>query len=115
MTPGAKSSLIVVALFAGTIIVLIWIISATGASEDSRGPRPVLGAIAGQPSTSSTQMGFADCLQSIRRAAEELGVAPVNIVETDSVRIVRFNTTDGSVLITCSRDDAKMLVTVSKR
>lgn len=115
MAPGTKSALIVAAVFAGSIVMLIGVISAMGTSEDSREPRPVLGTIAVRPGSSSTEMDFADCLRSIRRTSEELGVAPINIVETDSVRIVRYNAVNGSVLITCSREDARMVVTVSGR
>ena len=40
-------------------------------------------------------------------------MAPVNIVETDTVRMIRIPTVDGSVLVTCSRDDQKMILTKS--
>jgi len=43
----------------------------------------------------------------------QYGVAPINVVETSDVRIVRFLTSDGSVLISCSRPDRKMVVTIS--
>lgn len=67
-----------------------------------------------QQSTSKS-MSLEDCLQVIRNTASQLGVAPVNIVETSDVRMVRFPTTDGSVLVTCSRADKKMVMTVSKQ
>lgn len=63
-------------------------------------------ALAQQSQTRS--MPFEDCLATIRRTAGELGVAPINIVETDILRMVRFPTTDGSVLVTCSKPDQKM-------
>ena len=65
--------------------------------------------------STSKPMSFEDCLQVIRNTATQLGVAPVNIVETSGVRMVRFPTADGSVLVTCSRADRKMVMTVSKR
>lgn len=49
-------------------------------------------------------VGFDECLDTIRRTAEELGVAPDNIVETPGARVVRFPASDGSVLVTCSPD-----------
>jgi len=45
--------------------------------------------------------------------ADDLAIAPVNIVESNELRIVRFNTSDGSVLVTCSRPDRKMIVVQS--
>ena len=58
-------------------------------------------------------MSFDRCLQFIRGMAVELNTAPTNIVETNDLRIVRFNTNDGSgnsFLLTCSRLDQKLLV-----
>lgn len=66
-----------------------------------------------QESTSKS-MPFEQCLLVIQRTATQLGVAPINIVETTNVRIVRFPTAEGSVLVTCSRPDQKMVMTVSK-
>lgn len=68
---------------------------------------------AAQQSTSKS-MSFEQCLQVIRQTATELGVAPINIAETSDLRMVRFNTRDGSVLVTCSRPDQKLVMTVSK-
>jgi|JI6StandDraft_1071083.scaffolds.fasta_scaffold53391_3 hypothetical protein len=65
--------------------------------------------------TAVRKMQFADCLKLIRKTASDLGVAPVNIVETKTVRVVRFVTRDGSVLMTCSRPDQKMILKMSKR
>lgn len=64
--------------------------------------------------STSRSMPFDQCLLVIQRTATELGVAPVNIVETSAMRMVRFPTADGSVLVTCSRPDQKMVMTVSK-
>ncbi len=63
-------------------------------------------------STTKT-MSFENCLQVIRSTAADLGVAPINIVETNDLRMVRFPTVDGSVLVTCSRPDRKMVLTIS--
>lgn len=64
------------------------------------------------PQESQTRsMSFDDCLKTIRNVSSQLGVAPVNVVETDILRIVRFPTSDGSVLVTCSRPDRKMVLT----
>jgi hypothetical protein len=40
-------------------------------------------------------------------------VVPLNIVETEDVRMVQFCTVDGSVLITCSRRDGRRAILVS--
>jgi hypothetical protein len=63
----------------------------------------------------SRPMGFEQCLELIRNTATQLGVAPKNVVETSTVRIVRFVTSDGSVLVTCSRADQKVTITRSER
>ena len=73
-------------------------------------------ALAGSRVLSSETMGFESCLAVIRATATELGVAPVNIVETDILRVVRFPTNDGSgesLLVTCSRPDSKMTINLS--
>ena len=56
---------------------------------------------------------FEQCQQLIRKTATDLGVAPVNIVETTAVRVVKFPTEDGSVLVSCSKEDKKMILTIS--
>lgn len=61
----------------------------------------------------SVNMSFDKCLAVIRNTATELSVAPINIAETDTLRMVRFPTSDGSVLITCSKPDQRMVVTKS--
>jgi hypothetical protein len=58
-------------------------------------------------------MSFDRCIDSIETVSTEVGAAPISIVETDAVRIVRLNTVDGSVLVTCSRPDRKMVITRS--
>jgi hypothetical protein len=58
-------------------------------------------------------MSFETCLATISNIATELGVAPINIVETSIMRVVRFNTADGSVLVTCSAPDRRMVITRS--
>lgn len=67
-----------------------------------------------QSQSTSRDMSFEDCLKVIQRTAAQLGVAPVNIVETPDLRMVRFVTADGGVLATCSRPDRKMVLTRSK-
>ena len=63
----------------------------------------------------SQPMSFQNCLTTIRRVASDLQTAPINIVETRSMRVVRFRTVDGSILVTCSGPDRKMIVTQSDR
>ena len=63
-------------------------------------------------STTKT-MSFEDCLKAIWNTAAILGVMPINIVETKDLMMVRFPTADGSLLVTCSRPEQKMVVTVS--
>ena len=61
--------------------------------------------------TQTQYIGFDQCLRVIRDIAARLGMAPINIVETNVLRMVRFVTSDGSVLVTCSRPDRKMVIT----
>jgi hypothetical protein len=58
-------------------------------------------------------MDFETCLARIRTVATQLGVAPINIVETSILRVVRFPTNDGSgksILVTCSKPDRQLLI-----
>ena len=70
-------------------------------------------AVSSSPQSTSTVMAFEDCIRTIQTTSGQLGVAPRNIVETTDMRMVRFTTSDGSVLVTCSRADRKMVTTVS--
>ena len=70
-------------------------------------------AHAGTEVIKTEQMSFEQCNELIRRMAGQLGVAPINVVETSIMRIVRFPTNDGSgesILVTCSKPDRKMIV-----
>lgn len=63
--------------------------------------------------STSVSASFDKCLATIRKTSSDLGIAPINIVETNIMRMVRFPTSDGSVLITCSKPDQRMVVTKS--
>jgi hypothetical protein len=67
----------------------------------------------GEPESTSQSMSFEQCLQAIRNTASRLGIAPINIVETNILRMVRFCAHDESVLVTCSQPDRKMVITTS--
>lgn len=58
-------------------------------------------------------MEFGDCLTLIRKMATDYGIAPVNLMETTDVRLVRFVLSDGSVLMLCNRPDSKMKIVMS--
>jgi hypothetical protein len=75
-------------------------------------PLLLAGSSYAQESTTK-RMSFEDCQKTILSAASDLGVAPVTIVETNDLRMVRFSVADGSVLVTCSRPDRKMVFTFS--
>ncbi|MCL6741172.1 hypothetical protein LZ518_08515 [Sphingomonas sp. RB56-2] len=62
--------------------------------------------------TATVRMDMDDCAATIKRTANELGVEPVSIVETGALKMARFPTTDGSVIVTCSADGG-MAVTKS--
>jgi hypothetical protein len=64
--------------------------------------------------TTTERMSFEDCQKTITNAASDLGVDPINIVDMNDLRMVRFPITDGSVLVACSRPERTMVVTFSK-
>lgn len=68
-----------------------------------------------KPQSTSKSMSYEECLQVIQRTATQLSVAPINIVETTVMRMVRFPTNDGSVLVTCSEPDQKLIMTISDK
>ena len=59
-------------------------------------------------------MSFNSCLKVIRSTASQFGIAPKNIVKTNDMRMVRFNTSNGSVLNIYYRPDQKIVSTKSK-
>lgn len=59
------------------------------------------------------EMEFGKCLGFLAEAGGVSGQAPINIVETNIVRMVRLPASDGSILLTCSRPDQKLVVTLS--
>jgi hypothetical protein len=72
------------------------------------------GSAAAEPQTTTETMSFEACVRSIQTTAAQLGMAPINIVETNILRMVRFCAADGqSVLVTCSQPDGKRAITVS--
>ena len=70
-------------------------------------------AFAGTEVVETRTMPFEHCLLTIAKVAKDLGVNPHHIVDTNIVRMSRFHTSDGSVLVTCSRPDRKMIINVS--
>lgn len=73
------------------------------------------GAVAAVPCSAQTATSFQNCLAQIRVVSTKLGVAPVNIVETSRLRMVRYPTRNGSVIVTCSARAPYMAVTASKK
>ena len=65
------------------------------------------------PETETRSMPFGQCLSLIQASAANLGAAPVHLVDTDTMRMVRFLFSDGSVLITCSAVNNTLAVTLS--
>ena len=61
----------------------------------------------------SRHMSFDRCLTQIRDMATSLQEAPINIMETSQMRMVRWMMVDGSFLITCSKPDNKIVLTKS--
>jgi hypothetical protein len=76
------------------------------------------GVLLGTPAANAVEsqrrsMSYGQCLEMLRQTSSKLGTAPVNIVETPNVRIVRFCTADGSVLVTCAQGEA--VITISEK
>jgi hypothetical protein len=67
-----------------------------------------------QAQTDTVKIPFDACISRIREMGSRFGVTPINIVETRELRVVRFITSDGSVLVSCSRPDQNMVVKISK-
>ncbi len=104
-------------LAAGAALCLTGCGDGGGSSSTTAAPATTGEAVTGVSSdglpTMTKSMDFQTCLRTIQSMATEFGVAPVNIVETTEVRIVRFNTSDGSVLVTCSAADGKLVAVQS--
>lgn len=73
-------------------------------------------AVASEPSSRSIDMDFQSCLATRSQVIAQLNVNPrdiIEIVNTGMLTVTRVCTSDGSVLITCSKEDRKMVVTQS--
>jgi hypothetical protein len=66
---------------------------------------------AAEPEEHARSMTFEACVGVIESAASHLGLVYADIADTDTLRVVRFPVSDGSVLVTCSRFDDTMVVT----
>lgn len=53
---------------------------------------------------------FEECLLLIRDVGQSLGIEGTSVVETSDMRLVRFAVSDGSLLVTCSRPDSKIVM-----
>ena len=67
------------------------------------------------PISESRSLSFDACNSAINDMSGQIGVRPLEIVNTQDVRTVRMLADDGSVLITCSKPDRRMVVTRSVR
>lgn len=66
--------------------------------------------------STSTSMSFEKCQAVQANTIAQLGVPPddiVHIVNTSAMTMTRLYTADGSVIITCSAPDNKMVITKS--
>lgn len=67
------------------------------------------------PVSTSEPMDFRTCVASIDVVANKMGRRPTVIVDTAIMKMVRFHTADGSLLVTCSKPDRKRIFTESSR
>jgi hypothetical protein len=88
--------------------------SAKRLEQESKQTRPSSGTA--PPVSDSISMSFQDCLSRKTQIVASLNVNPrdiIPIVNTGIMTMDRICTSDGSVLITCSKPDKKMVVTKS--
>lgn len=64
--------------------------------------------------STSQAMSYEKCIAVIAATGEKLNAMPINIVFTDDIRMVKFLTSDGAVMVTCSRKDNIMVTTLTK-
>ncbi|RYF06991.1 MAG: hypothetical protein EOO77_26260 [Oxalobacteraceae bacterium] len=82
-------------------------------------PPPSAGESDGGVSLSSTgletadrPMSFEECNRQIHTFADQFGT-PITIVDSTYMRTVRFNASDGSILVTCAAAEEKMIIVKS--
>lgn len=69
-------------------------------------------------SSQSVNATFDQCLATQSKVIAQLNVPPddiVHIVNTSQMTVTRICTADGSVLISCSKPDEKMVITKSSK
>ena len=82
-----------------------WAVAAAVFPFLSIGPTPRAGG-----ASDGRDLPFEDCLLLIRDVGQSLGIEGTNVVETSDMRLVRFSVSDGSLLVTCSRPDSKIVM-----
>lgn len=76
------------------------------------------GGVMAEASSQSVRATFDECLATQSRVVAQLNVSPsdiVHIVNTSQMTMTRICTVDGSVLISCSKPDEKMVITKSDK
>jgi hypothetical protein len=67
-------------------------------------------------SSQTVSMSFEECLARKETVISQLGISPGNIipvVNTNIMTMTKLCTVDGSVIVTCSKPDKKMVITQS--
>lgn len=64
---------------------------------------PHAGAWAEDSNTRVADMPYVECLSIISETAQEMGEAPVQLINNDEETTVRINASDGFVTVSCSR------------
>ena len=64
----------------------------------------------GASETQTIALPFDQCLEAIISTGRQLDVLPSDIRNVPDGVQVRFDTTDGTVLVTCSRTNARMVI-----
>lgn len=54
--------------------------------------------------TQTTQMAYSDCLTSIAMVSTSVGMTPQGMRNDPGLTVVRFDTEDGQITVTCSRE-----------
>lgn len=68
---------------------------------------------AADANTRVVTMPYSECLEIIAETAQEIGEAPVQLVNTSNETKVRINASDGFVTVSCERSLNRMVLTKS--
>jgi hypothetical protein len=95
-------------------------VSLIGSIRGGAAALALLGGVGAGPAdkgaeTRQASMSFEDCVSLVDDVSEELGVAPVSILRTSDMWVMRVDAVDGSLLLSCSRPANRLTLTRQRR